>query len=987
MQIKLSIRLSAKNKRGSGYTATVRTSAGSYDVEAPDAFAAVIREDMRNLRWKAIGLRDPGDSMLIDAGKRIGDLLFPDDRKNVWDCLRPGEAKQIVVAFTPGTEELFQVPWELTVANGGFLLADQGSHLVREWGAGAHATSQALPVNILYVSFASDSSLDFQQERNAIDSAVPLSANLMFLANPSQEVLASTLKRMKPNVLHIASHGSYDFIEGQHFVGVGNGQFVPLQLLMELLSDHVPEVLVLGICESARLSSDIGFEMPEARTPRNIVGYSYPVEDHTAIESTRVFYEGLVRGKPLSTILADVRGLSLADPFTFFNLVHYQLEGAGDCSWAAEPKKLTNTRGRGPMLIGREAELGAITESVLTYELTTVLAPRGFGGTALIESWAWMNGRSASDPIPYIRESNSERLRELVGAHSTTKKKDEPLVIVDDPTSVLTKADLKGVRVLRSVEISAYKPVEGENTILLRELDAEGASLLAGRILPKGSAPVPNRGLGLVPGVIREIARHPGFDLRQAEQWFDAENRMSQRFARLTEEGKRVGSLLVAVGGYSQLNTDGDYVETAYGMPAEYLVNGIQNGLESGVIVKGPGGYYLAPDFRLMRKKWFPRYAEENAGVLKDMFRVAMTLMTREPVRDGDADFATRVLLMAVEMKQYDYAMELFTVLIPWYSNRGRLEQLLTIAKSLSDQTGMEGVVAQGTVAKILTELSLYQEALKMHQDLELRLKGLKGEKWYEQNLIASLTGQVDCLTNLGMPDASLEKLKEAAAVAETWKDATPDTRPRLLAQLGELLLYRGNTEAALVGLNEAVQLAEKAGSASLLADVLYTKAKILWQLDENEEAEALLKKIHEVIDIREVSRMYPQVLDLQAKLMAERKDPKAIDFLFESYERDLATSDYRGAALSLLSLIKLYVEIGELDQAELRLKELEKLVNDRSLDTERGGVEFYRGAIYFERGDKQQARASFLLAENLDMNVGQLRHAAQARARAEECK
>jgi ATP/maltotriose-dependent transcriptional regulator MalT len=373
--------------------------------------------------------------------------------------------------------------------------------------------------------------------------------------------------------------------------------------------------------------------------------------------------------------------------------------------------------------------------------------------------------------------------------------------------------------------------------------------------------------------------------------------------------------------------------------------------------------------------------------MLKDMFRVAMTLMTRPPADQRGAEFATRVLLMAVEMKHDGYAMELFTVLIPWYSDRGRLGQLLTIARVLSDQTGMEGVVAQGTIARILTEQSLYQEALKMHQDLELRLKGLQGEEWYEQNLMASLTGQVDCRTNLGMPDESLEKLKEAAAVAETWKDASPDTRPRLLAQLGELLLYRGNTEAALAGLNEAVPLAEKADSPSLLADVLYTKAKILWQLDQNDEAETLLERIRSIIDIKEVPYLYPQVLDLQAKLMAERNDPKAIDLLLESYELDLAASDYRGAAISLLSLIKLYVQTGELDQGELRLGELEKLVNDRSIETERGGVEFYRGAIHFVRGDKQRARASFLLAEKLDLQVGQLRLAAQARARAEECK
>src|SRR6266404_1346822 len=184
MVLRISIRL---NVKGGPYTATVTTPTGCYDIEAPNAFAAAIREDMRNLRWKAIGLRDPGDSILTEAGTRIGNLLFPKHRRTIWNCLEPGEAKQIVVAFAPGTEELFQVPWELIVVNGAFLLADQGSHLVREWGGAPRAASAAQPVNILYVSFASDSSLDFQRERETIDAAIPTSAKLWFLANPSQE--------------------------------------------------------------------------------------------------------------------------------------------------------------------------------------------------------------------------------------------------------------------------------------------------------------------------------------------------------------------------------------------------------------------------------------------------------------------------------------------------------------------------------------------------------------------------------------------------------------------------------------------------------------------------------------------------------------------------------------------------------------------------------------------------------------------------------
>src|SRR6266852_4598196 len=80
MVLRISIRL---NATGGPYTATVTTPTDSYDVEAPNAFAAVIREDMRNLRWKAIGLRDPGDVMLIEAGTRIGNLLFPLEQKAI----------------------------------------------------------------------------------------------------------------------------------------------------------------------------------------------------------------------------------------------------------------------------------------------------------------------------------------------------------------------------------------------------------------------------------------------------------------------------------------------------------------------------------------------------------------------------------------------------------------------------------------------------------------------------------------------------------------------------------------------------------------------------------------------------------------------------------------------------------------------------------------------------------------------------------------
>src|SRR5260370_31436232 len=84
MVLRISIRL---NATGGPYRATVTTPTGSYDVEAPNTFAAMIREDMKNLRWKANSLPHPRDSRLIQASKRICDLLFPLDRITSSNCL------------------------------------------------------------------------------------------------------------------------------------------------------------------------------------------------------------------------------------------------------------------------------------------------------------------------------------------------------------------------------------------------------------------------------------------------------------------------------------------------------------------------------------------------------------------------------------------------------------------------------------------------------------------------------------------------------------------------------------------------------------------------------------------------------------------------------------------------------------------------------------------------------------------------------------
>ena len=52
-----------------GYDVAINTSKAKYQTRLPETMSADIREDVRNLRWKAIDLRDPGDVMFDRSGQ------------------------------------------------------------------------------------------------------------------------------------------------------------------------------------------------------------------------------------------------------------------------------------------------------------------------------------------------------------------------------------------------------------------------------------------------------------------------------------------------------------------------------------------------------------------------------------------------------------------------------------------------------------------------------------------------------------------------------------------------------------------------------------------------------------------------------------------------------------------------------------------------------------------------------------------------------
>src|ERR1700744_4037468 len=106
-----------------------RTRSGSIEVTTPvnPDLAASFFEDLRLLRWKSIGIHDPGAILLCDVGDRLAALVAAPAR---WERLRlPDDAMQVRVQFSQTAHRLMQFPWELLRVNNRFLVGNRGSNL------------------------------------------------------------------------------------------------------------------------------------------------------------------------------------------------------------------------------------------------------------------------------------------------------------------------------------------------------------------------------------------------------------------------------------------------------------------------------------------------------------------------------------------------------------------------------------------------------------------------------------------------------------------------------------------------------------------------------------------------------------------------------------------------------------------------------------------------------------------------------------------
>jgi hypothetical protein len=205
-----------------------------------------------------------------------------------------------------------------------------------------------------------------------------------FLIDPSPEFVELTLDSFRPHIVVISGHGHYDDLEGEHFLSMGDDRLARTAQLVAVCASYGCELLVLSTCESARLGGPV---VDDGTTlPADLIAFTFPVNTTTAMQSIGCLFREFVQGRTIADAMAAVRALDTEDEYAFFNAVHLHRDGAQSLQL---PNALPPPAGPlAPRCPGMELALSTMNAFAHWETPTTLLAPVGSGGDAVIQHWA-----------------------------------------------------------------------------------------------------------------------------------------------------------------------------------------------------------------------------------------------------------------------------------------------------------------------------------------------------------------------------------------------------------------------------------------------------------------------------------------------------------------------------------------------------------------------------------------------------------------------
>jgi tetratricopeptide (TPR) repeat protein len=926
------------------YKITASDGKGTFERIIPRVLSASIREDMRLLRWKATGLHDPGDALLTEVGRRISAIIFPPENRTHWSGLIHTDTNRLRVRFAAGTEDLLHLPWELLHIEGKFVLQKAGSHVVREVPATETRGKEHWDLRVLHVSLGFDSSLRLDEERAVLLNELPDNCEATFLLNPPGKALEDMLGALRPSVIMMSGHGTYDDIAQEHTIETVGAPLLTEELIA-LAGRHDCGLLLLWTCESARVGSGIVTTGVGKRLPADVISFTYPVRSDTAISAARNFISAIVNGQSSAEAVEAIRGRDTEDVYSFFNVVHYH--AGGGPYFRIDPAQYGGSSHSAPSCPGREEDLSMLDLEAETASVTTVLAPRGSDVASFVSHWAALKSQSALGTAVSIDSGRIDKYRDSPSA--------DRWLVIDDPDASISVESITQ-QVVRSAAPDSFRSQKEEAVVVLRGIDREAAIAETEMLF---GAP------------IRELIRHPLITIRkfledvahgltpdQATVAFENLNRMPERYAKLGKPGRLFASLLVTVHGTAR-PPRGDLAEYAknlddLGLDGHTLVAGVDECIAAKIVFRIGEDLVLSPDFFLLADRWFPDWRTEHIRMFQS-FVAAFATLDYE-AKKFDLAMGESLLGWAIAIRAWKEAGLLCVRLCAWYGERGRLPEMEgLIMLVVPNVDGEERLVLEGHLISILVSSGQYERALALHKEMEKRVRSLPSrDHEYFLNLIASLSQQVDCLIEVDRLDEALVLWREAAELVDLWPGPEPDARPRIYGQRATIYKESGEFESALATIKEAIRLAEKL-PGTLYAELRCTKSEILRRLERFDDAEAELRAIAPQATGGALRSSY---LHLKGLLMERRRDPQSVGHILESLEYDRLRGDFAGMAISLVTLARIFIDQNEIERAKERLRQAFPYVRDCGLRSIMGTFALLWGEIEAAEGSIESAKS-----------------------------
>jgi tetratricopeptide (TPR) repeat protein len=852
---------------------------------------------------------------------------------------------------------LLNLPWELFHSGRDFFLCESGCHIVREIRSNQSQSNNSRHNGILHISLGVDSALRLDEERCSLLDILPRELPITFLLNPTLEELAENAETLRPLIVTISGHGSYDDILGVHSIESLEGKLETRQLV-RTAADLGCELLLLWTCESARLGVPLQFSDNTNEAPPDLISFTYPVSSGTAIRSIRLLFERLLAGDSVDLAADAARGVDYRDSYAFFNLVHYHQTGK-------DFFRLTNViqvghQYRSLRCLDREFALTVLDVKARENRLTTIVAPVGCGASTLLRHWSDLNSRSLS--LRTLNLSSATELRELVRIPSDIGW----LVLLGD-------FDVPQVEcgIVRIVAPAYYDGNHSDGVMLVAELEGDVTEQLATALHSDRVSAIHGHPLAKVPMFIERVAR--GATLKEAQEWFESENHMPERIGQLSDSGRLFASWLYTMQRPTTVGnqTYEEYAEDqrAMGFDPSTLSQGIVDCLAARVVLRIEDSLILAPDFDMLGDKWFPSWKTDHLKPFGTMVAVFATLDNHGKF-EGVLGFD--LLRWAERIEEWIAASLLCIRLCSEAGSEGHLTQMEPYIRRIRPHVNnrTEQIILDGHLAHILLDEGKPVEALSLHEELEQRARSLSPtEEEYYINLFASMTHQVDCLLALDRTADAETKWNEANDLFARWPGPPEDAQPRLFALKASLAVEAGELEEAGRLMSRAIDGA-KSGRGIMIADLHMAKAECLRKQGKFDEALGELELANKSGDAETFASRY---LHLKGLILEQAQDQRWLDHILESYEKDLIAGRWEGVAISLLTVARIFIDSREYERARERLREVFTFITTKGLTGQIATFMLLWGEVELATKSPAEARPWFALAQkraSLDGNA-----------------